>query len=288
MTRERRLTRAARAGVTLVELTVAMLLLLIVSAIGSVAARRTLTAQARLTSIDARAATLSDAIRTLSRHAENADPSLGDLRRAQDTVLELIHAIGIASVCRVTGDTLVIGTGSDSLPWSTVIPRAVSTDDAVRVWVESPPRWETRTVADVGSAAGGCGDSTLAWPGRATQRITLATPITDLRVGALVRILQREKWSLVRGGDGTWALSLATWDAAANRFATPQPLASPLAAPAAPDGAGLALRAIDPAGITVTDSALRTARSLLVTLRTPRHPRDGLLTDSVRINVGHD
>ncbi len=288
VTRARHATRSSRAGVTLVELMVAMMLLLVVAAIGGVAARRTLGIQAQLARIDARATTLSDALRTLTRHASTADPTLGDLRRARDTVLELIHAIGITSVCRTNGDTLVIGTGHDSLPWSSVGPRAVTTDDLVRVWLENPPHWETRAISTVGSASGACGDSTLAWPDRATQRLTLATTVADLHVGAPVRVLQREKWSLVRGGDGTWALSLATWDAATNAFATPQPLASPLAAPSATDGAGLSVRAIDPAGSTVTDSALRSARSLLITLRTPRHPRDGLLFDSVRINVGHE
>lgn len=288
MTRETHTPRTARAGVTLVELMVAMMLLLVVSAIGGVAARRTLSVQADLARIDTRGTTLSDALRTLTRHASNADPALGDLRRARDTVLELMHAIGVASVCRTEGDTLTIGTGNDSLPWSSVSPRAVTTDDAVRVWLENPPHWETRDITAVGSAPGSCGDSTLAWPDRATQRLTLAVAVAGLHVGAPVRVLQREKWSLVRGGDGTWALSLATWNAATAAFATPQPLASPLAAPSAPDGAGLSVRAIDPADATVTDSALRSARSLLITLRTPRHPRDGILTDSVRINVGHE
>ena len=280
--------RATRAGVTLIELMIAMTLLLVVAAIGGVTVRRTLKVQAHLARVESRTTTLTDALRTIGRHAENADPALGDLRRARDTVLELIHAIGITSICRTIGDTLVIGSGNDSLPWLSVSPRAVTTDDAVRMWLETPPHWETREISAVGVASGTCGDTTLGWPDRATQRITLASTVAGLHVGAPVRVLQREKWSLVRGGDGTWALSLATWDAARNAFTTPQPLASPLAAPSAPDGAGLSLRAIDYAGAPLPDSALRTARSLLVTLRTPRHPRDGTLTDSVRINVSHE
>ncbi len=288
MTRHAHTKRTARAGVTLVELMVSMMLMLVIAAIGGLTARRTLGSQAQLARIDTRATTLSDALRTLTRHANTADPTLGDLRRARDTVLDLMHAIGITSVCRINGDTLTIGSGNDSLPWSTVSPRTVTTDDAVRAWVENPPHWETREIIAVGIASGACGDSTLAWPDRATQRLTLAGTVAALHVGAPVRVLQHEKWSLVRGGDGTWALSLATWNAATNAFGTPQPLASPFAAPSAPDGAGLSVRAINPAGATVTDSALRSARSLLITLRLPRHPRDGLLTDSVRINVGHE
>lgn len=279
---------ASRAGVTLVELMVAMMLMMVLAAIGGVAARRTLSTQAQLFRTDTRATTLSDALRTLTRHASKADPSLGDLRRARDTVLEFVHAIGITSICRIKGDTLTIGSSHDSLPWSSVSPRAVTTDDAVRVWLEDPPHWETRAIAAIGTASGACGDSAVVWPDRAAQRVTLASTIAGARVGAPIRILQREKWSLVRGGDGTWALSLATWDASANVFTIPQPLASPLASPSAPDGPGLAARAIDPTGAILTDSALRVARSLIVTLRTPRHPRDGVLNDSVRINVGHE
>ena len=114
----------------------------------------------------------------------------------------------------------------------------------------------------------------------------LTDTTVNVRAGTLVRVLQRERWSLVRGGDGAWALSMATWDATRSAFNTPQPLITPLAPPAAAGGAGFVIRAIDARGALVADSALATTRSLIAVLRAPRHALYGTLADSVRINVG--
>ncbi len=275
----------SRRGVTLIELIVSLMLLLVVIAIGAIAARRTMSVQARMAVRDSRAAAIGDALRTLARHVAGAEPRR-DLRRARDTVLDLVHTIGVTSVCRVRGDTIFIGSDADSLPWSTVLPRGVSTDDEVRLWRDVLHDWPQRGVRSVGSASGPCGDSAHVWPGRAVQRVTLSDTLSGIEIGAPVRVLQRERWSLVRGGDGGWALSMATWDAARRAFDVPQPLLAPLAAPAAIDGAGFSIVAIDALGVRVPDSALATTRSLLAVLRAPRHQIYGVISDSVRINVG--
>ena len=279
-------TPRERAGVTLIELMVSMMLLLVVVAIGAIAARRTLSIQARVALQDNRASGISDALRTLARHAVDADPRLNDIRAARDTAIDIIHAIGVMTVCRARGDTVVSTTVDDSLPWSTVLPRAISTDDQLRFWNDSRQIWIQRGVRNVATATGTCGDSTSLFPGRAWQRIVLADSAGNIRAGTIVRVLQRERWSLVRGGDGVWALSMATWDATRNAFDTPQPLVAPLASPSAAGGAGFGIRAIDARGTIVADSALTTTRSLIAVLRAPRHALYGALSDSVRINVG--
>ena len=265
---------------------VSLMLMLVVVAIGAIAARRTLSIQARVALRDSRASGISDALRTLARHAVDADPRLNDIRAARDSAIDIMHPIGVMTVCRARVDTVFSTTVDDSLPWSTVLPRAITTDDQLRFWNDSRQEWIQRGVRNVASATGACGDSTSLFPGRAWQRIVLTDTTVNVRAGTLVRVLQRERWSLVRGGDGAWALSMATWDATRSAFNTPQPLITPLAPPAAAGGAGFVIRAIDARGALVADSALATTRSLIAVLRAPRHALYGTLSDSLRINVG--
>ena len=271
-------------GVTLIELLVSLMLLLVVIAIGAIAARRTLSIQARSALIDGRASAISDALRTLARHTAHADPQHNDIRVARDTAIDIMHPIGVTSVCRSQADSAIITPGGDSLPWSTTLPRAITTDDHLRLWSDAQQAWIDRSVRSVGPATGLCGDSAV-YPGRAMQRVVLSDTLGALRAGMPVRVLQRERWSLVRGGDGAWALSMATWDAARAAFNTPQPLLAPLASPSAAGGAGFVIHAIDARGTVVADTALAATRSVIAILRAPRHAVYGPLSDSVRINV---
>lgn len=278
-------TRTPRLGFTLIELLVALTLLLILLALGSLAARRVLSTQALGSAADSRAIAISDALQTLSRHASDADPANGDLITVGDTVMQLRHGIGITSVCRASMDTLVTSTDSDAMPWSTVLLRLVTDDDQVRLWHEPTGTWILRSVRTAAPASGACGDSTAPWAGRASQRLLLDADVPGAYAGATVRVLQRDRWSLLRSADGTWSLALATWDAGRSAFNVPQPLLSPLAAPSAPAGPGFAVRAISAADATLADSALGRTRSIIAVIRSTAHPRLGTLTDSVRINV---
>ena len=96
------MTRATRAGVTLVELLVAMVLLLVLLAISSTSMQRLLAVQARTGTGDARGNATSDALQTLRRHAATIDLAAADLRVARDTALELVHTVGVTTVCRVS------------------------------------------------------------------------------------------------------------------------------------------------------------------------------------------
>jgi hypothetical protein len=274
---------APRAGVTLIELAVTLVLTAIMVAIAGAALQRVLAVQSETTRADGRRTALTDALHTLVRHAASADPARGDLRSVRDTALEFMHAIGSATVCSAEGDTLVLTGSADSLPWSATIPRAVTDDDALRVWHDGDARWIARRIRTAGAATGACGDSSTTWPDRATQRLVLDGPTAGMRPGAMVRVLQRERWSLVRSTDGTWSLAIATWDEARTTFAAPQPLLAPLAPPS---GDGLRIRALDALGTPLADSALPRTRTLLVALRYAPTARRGIITDSVRIDVG--
>ena len=278
-------TTRPRRGLTLIELLVALSLLLVLLGIGSIAARRALSTQTLASAADGRAVAISDALQTLARHASDADPANGDLFVARDTALQLRHGIGITSVCRASADTLVTSIGSDAKPWSTALVRLVTDDDQVRLWHEPTRTWILRSVRSATPTTGACGDSAAPWPEWASQRLLLTDRIPGVTAGSPVRVLQRERWSLVRGGDGNWSLALATWDAARASFGTPQPLLSPLAAPSAPNGPGLSVRAISAAGTTLADTALNQTRSIVAVIRSTTHPRLSAHTDSVRINV---
>jgi len=274
-----------RRGLTLMEMLVAIVLVTMLVAIGGAIAQRVLAVHARTSAADSRRSALADALATLTRHAASVQPMQGDLRAARDTTLEIVHDIGMTTVCRAAGDTLVVTSGADTVPWSSTLPRAITTDDIVRIWHEADARWLPRNVLAVAPASGTCGDSARPWPGTGTQRLLLDRNTAGLRPGTLVRVLRRERWSLVLGGDGKWSLALATWDASRNIFAVPQPLLSPLASPSARTGAGFDVRAVDGEGRALADTALANAHALLVTLRSLPSARLGAITDSVRINV---
>ena len=276
----------SRSGVTLIEMIVALLLLLVVFAIGSLTAQRSISTAVEMGARESRAASVSDALRTLARHGVNADPRENDIRSAADSVLEIMHTIGVSTVCRVRGDTLVLSQPADEMPWSAVLPRAVTEDDQLRIWNELPQLWVSRGIRDVAAASGSCGDSSTTWSGSASQRVVMDDSIPGVTAGSPVRVVQRERWSLVRGGDGLWSLSLATWDAVRGAYATPQPVVSSLADRSAPGGPGFSVRAIDHANLPLADAALTRTRSLIVHVRSAAHARFGSSTDSVRINVG--
>jgi prepilin-type N-terminal cleavage/methylation domain-containing protein len=275
-----------RRGMTLIEVMIATTLLLLVTAIAALVARRTTSILSVLSTRDTRGSALSDALATLQRHAAGTQPELGDIHALRDSVVEFSHTIGTTSACSIRGDTLTVPQPDEALPWTPTMPRLVTTDDRVRIWDDRRQQWITRQVVATAPAAGACGDVTLPWPGLARQRLRLDDSLPGVRAGAPLAVLQRERWSLVRGGDARWSLSLATWDAAAGSFAVPQPLVAPLASPRSPDGAGLVVTGVDRDGSPVSDSTLQLIRSLRVLFRSERHPRAGLLTDSVQINVG--
>lgn len=279
-------TFASRRGTSLPELLVALTISLIVLSIGSRAATSAIALQSTISASDISSTTRNSAVATLSRHVTNSIPRDGDLYSAQDTVLEFAHTIGVVTVCAIRGDTILTTRGADSLPWHTSLPRTISTNDRLRIWSDSTSTWRTLGVRTIGTATGPCGTPDRPWAGSAWQRIALDSIPTGVSVGALIRVLQRERWSLLRSGDGTWSLALATWEAARGRFGVPQPVMALLNAPSAPGGPGLDVRAADATGTTLTSANLERTASVTVILRSATPPRGGTVaSDSVQINV---
>ncbi|MDZ7632772.1 MAG: prepilin-type N-terminal cleavage/methylation domain-containing protein [Gemmatimonadaceae bacterium] len=206
-----------RHGVTLIEMIVALLLLLIVLGVGSLTARRSIGAVASIGALESRSAALRDALTTLSRHVAGSEPHRLDLLSAHDSVLELRHTIGVSTLCHARIDTLVIGGSNDSLPWGAAMPRAVTTDDQLRLWDDHQQRWRQVGVRGVSGAGGVCGDSIGPRFGLAAQRVIIDDTLASIAPGAVVRVLQRERWSLLRGGDGLWDRTAGTFRMRARR-----------------------------------------------------------------------
>jgi hypothetical protein len=276
---------STRCGTTLVELLVALTTTLVVLSIGAMAATRSVAIQSTSSANGLSASTRNSAVTTLSRHLANVVPQDGELFTVRDTVLEFMHTIGVASVCAIRGDTIITSRGLDSLPWHTTLPRAITSDDRLRVWSDSAAAWRTASVRATGSASGACGTPDRPWPGSAWQRVTLDSGAYRVAVGALIRVQQRERWSLLRSGDGSWALALATWDASRGRYGVPQPVMAPLNAPSAPDGAGLEVRALDSTGTTLATADLARANAITIILRSAARPLGNAGNDSVQVNV---
>ncbi len=281
------MTRAhPRRGTSLIELLVVLVLLLPVLSIGAIATRRVLTTEAALGTRAGRAAAISDALQAIARHLRSIDPKAGDLVSASGSTLDVTTTLGIATVCRSRRDTLFITLGSDSAAWSGVLPRNVSGTDAVRLWRDRSGTWISRGIKTVATSAVPCGEPFAPWPGAATQRLVLSDSAPDVRPGALVRIVERERWTLSLSGDGTWSLTLASWNPGTAAFAVAQPLLAPLAPASTPTGAGFTVRTRDAAGTLLTTGSLTAARAVDIVLRSAPHTRYGSITDSVRVDVG--
>jgi len=162
----------------------------------------------------------------------------------------------------------------------------VTTSDALRLWREADASWIARGVLAASTSSLPCGEAWAPWPGAAAQRLRLTDAATGLRPGALVRVVERERWSLAASGDGSWSLTLTGWNPGTGAFAVPQPFVSPLAPLTSPGGAGFRVRARDASGAVLGPGSLDSARFIDVILRSAPHARYGVILDSVRVNVG--
>ena len=278
--------RHLRRGTSVIELLVVLVLLVPVLAIGALAIRRILTTEAELGTMSARASAIADALQTIARHVRVINPQAGDLHAATGSTLDITTTIGVTAVCRVRGDTLYVTSGSESSAWAGTLPRSVTATDAVRLWDEGGTSWIARGVKAVAASALPCGEPHAPWPGIAAQRLLLSDSTPGLRPGALVRVVERERWTLALSGDGRWSLMLADWNPITSAFAVAQPFLAPLAPLTSPTGAGVLVRARDASGAVLAAGSLSSARLIDVILRSAPHARYGSITDSVRVDVG--
>lgn len=161
------------------------------------------------------------------------------LQTRGDTALDLQAHVGVSVVCVGSGVDLVLpGTTTSAGVSFTSWRYAPEPTDLAAVWdTTAGGRWVTATVAGVASAADGAGCPS--GPFRTREDSVARVPVTRLRLeapmpptvgpGAPVRLFRRVRWTLYRGGDGSWWLG--TRRCPRGPCGSAQPVAGPLAAP---------------------------------------------------------
>lgn len=288
----RRARRApARRGATLLE-----------TLVGAVGAALLLTAAARLlanvrrdareqqarrdgrTALAQGGAVLAAELRALAPDARGEDP--GDLVVAHDTLLEVRATVGAAVACDGTAGAVLelpASSRAEAPPYATW-REAPARHDLVLVHLRGAApdgredAWLARTVVAVETGACRTGPfAAAAVAGAARHRLRLDAPLpVGVAAGTPVRVVRRRRWVHYRGGDGRWALGQRAWEGEA--FAPPQPVAAPLASPAA---GGMRVTLLDAAGAPVADPRVASVASVRVVLRAPAGRRGGAPRDSV-------
>lgn len=255
---------ARRAGATLAELAVALVITGVAGLIGVtlLAAAERRAHDDAVTDRGAQAA--RDAAHVLGPEIAGADPALVSVRG--DTALDLGASIGVSVACVVSGSVLVIpgdrtSMGDPFTRWRTVPERG----DIVILWDTLAATWQRSTIDTVAFApdGGGCpaggpfrtaADSLGRVP---AMRMRLAVPLPPtIGPGAPLRVFREVRWTLYRSADRQWWLGLRRCPAGACGAA--QPVAGPFAAPL---DSGLVFRLGGGSTVSVTVRAPRDARS---------------------------
>lgn len=241
-----------RAGVTAVELLVALTLAgLVLALIASLAVR-----QQRifgdLADAEALEAHLRETASVVAVDLRTLAPALGDIRDARDTALEIRATIASGVVCDATPTALLLAPETDAPSGFTSISTPIEAGDTA--WLLSiadmSDDWRPLAIAATSSAcAGQCGrlgpqlggsDLTIARTAITVDAASVTGIVSPSSspVGLPVRITRPVRYSLYHASDGLWYLGERDWNASTQRFNTIQPLAGPLLPASSGAGSG--------------------------------------------------
>ena len=278
----------ARAGATVAELLVALVLAAVV--LGT--ATSSLLRQRRTAIAVGGAATSSAQLRAatgaLAAELSALSAGAGDLvpGEARDTALQLRALVAGGTSCAdgVGGATYADDDDSPGgAPWSAP-PRAGDS-----LWwfaADSTAVWRGRRITGADGISATC--AITGAPAGPAWRVSIAAADT-IPAGAHLRVTRPARYSFYRSGDGTWQLGQRDWLDATGRFAAPQPIAGPFVMQAGADRTGF--RYFDAGGVELSGGAggvdaERVARlrvTLLVLDRSARGTRDSIRRDSVDV-----
>jgi hypothetical protein len=231
----------ARAGLTLAELLIALAVTGIVLALLTAISVREQRAFSDLADRAALAGQLRDASTILPVDLRALSPTLGDIRDARDTAVELRATIASGVVCDTAANALILppSIADSGVMYATSIG-AVSPGDTA--WLldagDSASTWRPFAVTLAGATrAGQCaaGGPNLSTSVAAQPRgqLTVSGGIPSSAVGSPLRVTRSMRYSIYRASDKAWYLGERDWNAAALRFNTIQPVAGPLLSAAA-------------------------------------------------------
>lgn len=260
------LTARARRGVTLPELTVALVVggvvLAMLSGIGVRQQRlyanvgRRITGQEQLRHAGA---ILPIDLRGVS--AIDGDIAVGE---ARDTSLEIRAGIGSSIVCDTEGTAIsLVSPAADSeLASFTDLPREEDT-----LWILDETavdeRWLPFSVVHASTSSRPCASGRAnaaadVGAGSPTPVVVDVAPLGGgtIAIGMPVRITRRVRYDVYRAGDGRWYLGYRDWNGALGRFNVVQPVSGPFLSPAE----GVGFRYFDGRGAVVPPGDTGTGR----------------------------
>lgn len=231
------LTRAesplSRAGVTLVELLVALTLGgLVLGMVGAMCVRQQ-GIYADLAVNAARSEQLRDAISILPIDLRSVSPLAGDIRVVLDTALEFRATIASAVVCDTAGGAIVLAPATNDASTFASTASPIAAGDSI--WILSSPdsvaSWTAARINAVGTTpAGQCtaGGPRLSGSALGMRRTSAALSIPlAASIGAVVRVTRPFRYSLYRASDNLWYLGARDWNTAAQEFNGTQPVSGP-------------------------------------------------------------
>ena len=238
-----------RSGLTLAELLIALSVAGIVLGLLTAISVREQRVFSDLADRAALAGQLREASTILPVDLRALSPSLGDIRDARDTALELRATIASGVVCDTAPNALILAPsiGDSGAVYATSIA-AVSPGDTA--WLlgtgDSANAWRPFAVTlSASTRAGQCAaggphlsPSVVAQP---RGQLTLSGSLPSGAIGSPLRITRAMRYSIYRASDGAWYLGERDWNAAALRFNTIQPVAGPFL-PVGAGGAAFAYR----------------------------------------------
>jgi hypothetical protein len=219
------LTGRRRAGTTLAELLVALMLATIVLG----AATSTLLRQQRTSASLGRAAggdaQSRAALGALGIELATLAAGSGDLvpGQASDTAIELRGVVTSGLAC---GDGVGVATfaGDPDGNGGVLLGPAPRVGDSLWWFGGTPPAWRVRRIIASDSVSASC--PLTGAPAVPARRIAIAEP-DSIAYGAPLRVARPVRYAFYRSGDGSWQLGVRDWVESTGRFASPQPIAGP-------------------------------------------------------------
>jgi type II secretory pathway pseudopilin PulG len=251
--------RARRAGASLIELVVVIVLL---AAIGSatlaVVIHQERFYRSQADAIDARA-TVRDAAALLQSELRALTPVDGDLYAIAPAAIEFRATLAQSVVCTIAPSRSAITvppeqlTSGAPLTWIGTRPEAGDTLLILATDSTLGDVWSRHVLTAAPSSTGSCptatGFTASAAEASAALTMTLSPPLdTTVGAGALVRVVRRARYELYRASDSRWYLGYL--DCLESR-ATPCNVVQPVAGPFAP--AGIQLSYLDLARAPTAD-----------------------------------
>ena len=265
-----------RPGVTLIELLVTMTVGGLALALVAVICLRQQRVISDLSQAAALTAQLRDAAAILPIDLRALSSGLGDIRDARDTSLEVRATIASAVVC----DTARAGVSLAPAASGAVAFRGGLTtiEPGDSAWLltldDTSERWRPFGVVDV--FAGPVRDCDALGPKLASQRtsprvgLVLDSVASATWIGRPVRVTRPVRYSLYRGGDGSWWLGERDWNAASSRFNSIQPVAGPFLSPPA---RGFRLTYFDSAGAAVATPVVNSRAIAMIKVELRGEPK---------------